>query len=284
MKISVVLPARDEAPGLAKILPRLQELYPEVDLLVIDDGSKDNTVAVAESFGARVISHRYSMGNGAAIKTGARNALGDVVVFMDADGQHDPNEIRILVEKLSTGYDMVVGSRDASGHANLSRRLANELYNQFSGWMVGHPIPDLTSGFRAVRTEKLREFLFLLPNEFSYPTTLTMAFFRSGFTVAFVPIQAQRRIGKSHIRPLQDGIRFLLIIFKIGTLFSPLKLFFPISLMFFSSAVSYYLYTFLSDHRFTNMGVVLFITSMLVFLVGLVSEQITALMYRRPEK
>ncbi|CAK0772101.1 dolichol-phosphate hexosyltransferase [Gammaproteobacteria bacterium] len=284
MKISVILPARDEAPGLAKILPRLRELYPEVDLLVIDDGSKDNTVEVAESFGARVISHRYSMGNGAAIKTGARNALGDVVVFMDADGQHDPNEIRILVEKLSTGYDMVVGSRDASGHANLSRRFANELYNQFSGWMVGHTIPDLTSGFRAVRTEKLREFLFLLPNEFSYPTTLTMAFFRSGFTVGFVPIQVQRRIGKSHIRPFQDGIRFLLIIFKIGTLFSPLKLFFPISLMFFSSAISYYLYTFLSDHRFTNMGVVLFITSMLIFLVGLVSEQITALMYRRPEK
>lgn len=282
MRISVVLPAKNEAEGLARTLPALRAQWPQAEVIVVDDGSTDRTAAVAAAHGARVLSSPYSMGNGAAIKRGARAASGEVLVFMDADGQHDPAHIRLLLEKLEQGYDMVVGARDGSGQANLHRGFANALYNRLASWMTGHAILDLTSGFRAVRAERFREFLHLLPNGFSYPTTSTMAFFRSAYPVAYVPIPVARRVGNnSHIRPLKDGIRFLLIIFKIATLYSPLKLFVPTSLAFALLGCGYYAYTFLVYHRFTNMSVLLFSAAVIVFLIGLVSEQITALTFRR---
>ena len=220
------------------------------------------------------------MGNGAAIKTGARAASGEVLLFMDADGQHRPEEIRRLLNRLEEGYDMVVGARSRKSQAGTHRAAANGFYNRLASWMVGQKIDDLTSGFRVVRAAKFRKFLYLLPNGFSYPTTITMSFFRAGFAVSYVPIEASRRIGKSHMRLIRDGIRFLLIIFKIGTLYSPLKLFFPISLSFFATGLGYYFYTYLIYQRFTNMSVLLFITSVLIFLMGLVSEQITSLNYK----
>jgi glycosyltransferase involved in cell wall biosynthesis len=221
------------------------------------------------------------MGNGAAIKRGALEATGDVVVFMDADGQHDPADIGRLLQRLDEGYDMVVGARNWSGQAGVGRGVANTVYNWLASWMTGFPIRDLTSGFRAVRAEKFREFIHLLPNGFSYPTTSTMAFFRSAYAVAYEPIAVHQRIGKSHIRIFRDGIRFLLIIFKIATLYSPLKLFAPVSLAFFALGVANYAYTFVQMHRLTNMSVLLFSASVIVFLIGLVSEQITNLIYRK---
>jgi len=220
------------------------------------------------------------MGNGAAIKRGTREAAGDVLVFMDADGQHAPADIAYLIAKLDEGYDMVVGARDWSGQAGVGRGVANTVYNWLASRMTGFKVVDLTSGFRAVRANKFREFLHLLPNGFSYPTTSTMAFFRSAYGVAYVPIKAAQRVGKSHIRPLRDGARFLLIIFKIATLYSPLKLFVPASLTFFLLGLGYYSYTFSTSHRLTNMSVLLFSASVIVFLIGLISEQITSLMYR----
>ena len=283
MRLSVVLPAKNEAEGLARALPALVALYPDADVIVVDDGSSDDTARVAAASGARVLTSPYSMGNGAAIKRGAREATGDVIVFMDADGQHDPAHIARLLEKLGEGYDMVVGARDGSGQANFHRGLANSLYNRLASWMTGHPILDLTSGFRVVRADKFREFLHLLPNGFSYPTTSTMAFFRSAYPVAYVPIPVARRVGSgSHIRPVRDGIRFLLIIFKIATLYSPLKLFVPAGAGFFLLGLGYYAYTFSTEHRFTNMSALLLSASVIIFLVGLVSEQITSLMYTRP--
>lgn len=279
MRISVVLPAKNEAEGLRKTLPRLVECQPDADIIVVDDGSTDGTAAVAAEFGARVVQAPYSMGNGAAIKRGARAASGDVIVFMDADGQHDPVHIDALLERLRSGYDMAVGARDASGQASRGRGLANGFYNRLASWMTGHRIADLTSGFRAARASKFREFLHLLPNGFSYPTTSTMAFFRSAYPVAYVPIPVAQRIGTSHIRPMRDGIRFLLIIFKIATLYSPLKLFLPTTLLFFATGLAYYAYTFLTMGRFTNMSTLLFSASVIIFLIGLVSEQITGLTY-----
>jgi glycosyltransferase involved in cell wall biosynthesis len=222
------------------------------------------------------------MGNGAAIKRGARAANGDLLVFMDADGQHNPADINKLLAKLDEGYDMVVGARDGSGQANFHRGLANAFYNWLASHMTGHRIDDLTSGFRAVRAEKFREFLHLLPNGFSYPTTSTMAFFRSAYPVAYVPIDVAKRVGTtSHIRPLKDGIRFLLIIFKIATLYAPLKLFAPAAITFFLTGLGYYAYTFATMGRLTNMSTLLFSASVIIFLIGLVSEQITSLTYRR---
>lgn len=279
--LSVIVPAKNESRGLDGMLPRLRRLYPEAQVVVVDDGSDDDTAEVARGHGAEVISHPYPMGNGAAIKSGARAAEGEVLVMMDGDGQHRPEEIAPLLERLDEGYRMVVGARDRSAQASVGRGLANRIYNRLASWMVGHRVADLTSGMRAVSAEHFREFIHLLPNGFSYPTTSTMAFFRAGYPVAYVPVEVERRIGKSHIRILRDGTRFLLIIFKIGSLYSPLKLFFPVSFGLFSGGVGYYLYTYLSSGRFTNMGALLFIVSIVVFMIGLVSEQITALMYKK---
>jgi glycosyltransferase involved in cell wall biosynthesis len=238
-------------------------------------------VAVCRAFGVRVVSHPYSLGNGAAVKAGARAASGEVLVLMDADGQHDPADIPRLLAKLAEGYDMAVGARRDHSQASWGRGVANRVYNRLASWMANCQVLDLTSGFRAVRARQFREFLYLLPNGFSYPTTITMAFFRSGYPVAYVPIIAGRREGKSHIQPLQDGVRFLLIIFKIGTLYSPLKLFFPISIGFFLMGMIYYAYTYFVQGRLTNMGTLLFSVAVVVFLMGLVSEQITSLFYQK---
>jgi glycosyltransferase involved in cell wall biosynthesis len=283
--VTVIIPAKNEASSLERMLPELSLAMPDTEIVVVDDGSSDGTGDVARKAGVRVVMHTYSKGNGAAIKTGARYATGDILVFMDGDGQHRPEDIPRLLAKLDQGYDMVVGARvSRKSQAGLHRAAANGFYNRFASWMSGHDVLDLTSGFRVVKASLFKRFLYLLPNGFSYPTTITMAFFRSGYSVAYEPIEVDRRIGKSHIRLWRDGVRFLLIIFKIGTLFSPLKLFLPISLSFFVTGLCYYAYTYLNSARFTNMSALLFITSVLVFLIGLVSEQITALMYREEDK
>lgn len=283
MHFSVVLPAKNESAVVGHTVAAIRAIHPDttqVEVLLINDGSTDGTAEAAEAAGARVVHHPYSKGNGAAIKTGARAAQSDVIVFMDADGQHDPADIPRLLEKLEQGHDMVVGARQKGSQASVGRGLANSFYNRLASWMTGHRVEDLTSGFRAVRADKFREFLYLLPNGFSYPTTSTMAFFRAGYSVAYVPIHAARRVGKSHIRLLRDGTRFLLIIFKIGTLFSPLKIFAPVAAAMFALASFWYGWTYVHEGRFTNMSALLYAGSVMVFLLGLISEQITALMYR----
>lgn len=280
MHVSIVLPAKNESEGLRRTLPALRQAFPSAEVIVVDDGSTDDTAAIAAELGARVLSSPYSMGNGAAIKRGARAASGEVIVFMDADGQHDPAHISLLLERLNHGYDMAVGARNSSGQASVGRGAANALYNRLASWMTGHKVQDLTSGFRAVRAAKFREFLHLLPNGFSYPTTSTMAFFRSAYPVTYVPIEVSRRVGtNSHIRPLRDGVRFLLIIFKIATLYSPLKLFAPTAVSFALLGLGHYAWTYATQGRFTNMSALLLSASVIVFLIGLVSEQITSLTY-----
>lgn len=283
--ISIVMPARNEEAGLAELLPQLVALYPGAELIVVDDGSTDNTSIIAKKHSARVITHPYPKGNGAAVKTGARAASRDVVVFMDGDGQHRPEDVLRLLDRFGEGYDMVIGARSRSGQASFGRWFANSLYNRLSSWMVNHRIQDLTSGFRAVRRKAFLEFLHMLPNGFSYPTTITMAFFRAGYSVSYVPVNVQERSGKSHIRPLRDGARFFLVIFRVGTLYSPLKIFIPISLGFFVLGFGYYLYTYILHSRFTNMSALLLSTSVIIGLIGLVSEQITNLLYtsQRPQ-
>ncbi|WP_298218776.1 glycosyltransferase family 2 protein [Halothiobacillus sp.] len=278
--LSIILPAKNEVGAVGDTVSRIRQAFPDAEILVVNDGSTDDTAQVAEAAGARVITHPYSVGNGAAIKTGARHATGEVLVFMDADGQHDPADIPRLLARLGDGLDMVVGARQSGSQASVGRGLANRFYNALASWMTGQKIEDLTSGFRAVRADKFREFLYLLPNGFSYPTTCTMAFFRAGYGVAYVPIMAAQRIGKSHIRPVKDGIRFLLIIFKIGTLYSPLKLFLPVSLLHFIVGLGYYLYTYSEFNRLSLASVFLWSAAVTIFLIGLVSEQITQLMYK----
>ncbi len=281
---TIILPAKNEMEGLAKLLPMLKNENPSASILVVDDGSTDGTVEVCNKHSVEVVSHPYSIGNGAAVKTGARLARGVTLIFMDADGQHQPQDLQRLLQKLDEGYDMVIGARTDGSHAGFHRATANNLYNRLASWMTGQKIPDLTSGFRAVRTDKFRKFLYLLPNGFSYPTTITMSFLRAGYSVAFIPITAKPRIGKSHIRLVRDGLRFLLIIFKVGTLYSPLRLFLPISIGFFLLGLARYLYTYLTAGRFTNMSALLFVTSMIIFLIGLLSEQVSALNYKDSER
>ena len=278
--ISIVLPARNEATSLETLLPALKSLVADAEIIVVNDGSTDNTSEIVTESGVILIDHPYSMGNGAAIKAGARAATSNTILFMDADGQHDPGDIPSLIEKFKEGYDMVVGARDPRSHASLLRRAANRFYNQLASLMTGFKVEDLTSGFRIVDARKFKQFLYLLPNGFSYPTTSTMAFFRSGFVVGYIPVKAATRVGKSKIRIIHDGFRFLLIIMKIGALFSPMRLFVPVSFTLFSIGAIYYAYTYYYFHQFTNMSAVLFLSSLLIFLIGIVSEQVSSLHYR----
>ena len=281
--LSVIIPAKNEAAIIGNVVSAVRARFESAEIIVVNDGSDDETAQRAAESGATVVNHPVSLGNGAAIKSGAREARGDILVMMDGDGQHNAEDISSLLEKLYEGYDMVIGARDSGSHAGVGRLAANGLYNVFASMISGHRIPDLTSGFRAVRAKKFRQFLYLLPNGFSYPTTITMAFLRSGYPVMFMPIKAQKRTGKSHIRPIRDGLRFLAIIFKIATLYAPLKVFLPISGLFFLSGLSYYGYTYITMGRFTNMSMLIFSASVIIFLIGLISEQITALTYSKAD-
>ena len=280
-RLSIIIPAKNEAAIIGNVVASVREHYAKAEILVVNDGSDDDTASVAEKCGATVVTHPVSLGNGAAIKSGARAANGDILVMMDGDGQHKAADIQSLIEKLDAGYDMAIGARNSGSHAGIGRLAANGLYNLFASMISGHRILDLTSGFRAVRGSLFKKFLYLLPNGFSYPTTITMAFLRSGYPVTFVPIKAEERIGSSHIRPVRDGLRFLAIIFKIATLYAPLKVFLPISGLFFASGISYYAYTYFTMGRFTNMSMLILSASVIIFLIGLISEQITALTFTR---
>jgi glycosyltransferase involved in cell wall biosynthesis len=279
--LSIVIPAKNEVAAVGALLEDLRAHYPDAELILVDDGSDDGTGELAAEKGARVVRNTYSKGNGAAIKTGAREATGDILVFMDGDGQHSPSDIAPLLDKLEQGYDMVVGAREGvESQAGFMRWGANSLYNALSSWMVGQDIKDLTSGMRVARRSKFVQFLYLLPNGFSYPTTSTMAFFRAGYSVGFVPITVSKRIGTSHVKVMRDGLRFFLIIFKIGTLYSPLKIFFPIAALMGGLGLLNYVITYVTEGRFTNMSTLLMLAAVTVFLIGLVSEQITNLMYQ----
>jgi glycosyltransferase involved in cell wall biosynthesis len=279
--LSIVIPAKNESVAIGNVVRTAKSEYPDAEIIVVDDGSTDETARTAEESGAMVIRHPESLGNGASVKSGARAARGEILAFMDGDGQHDPREIGRLLEKLEQGYDMAVGARDSGSHASIGRLFANGLYNVLASRLSGREITDLTSGFRAVRAALFKRFLYLLPNGFSYPTTITMAFLRSGYPVCFEPIAAGKRSGKSHIRPIRDGVRFFAIIFKIATLYAPLKIFLPISGLFFATGLGYYAYTYLTYGRFTNMSMLVISASVIIFLIGLISEQITALTYSK---
>jgi len=279
--LSIIIPAKNEAAAIAAVVAIARKEFPQAEVIVVDDGSSDATAALAEEAGAKVIRHPESLGNGATVKSGARAATGDVLAFMDGDGQHDAREFGGLLAKLDEGYHMVIGARDSGSHANVGRLFANGIYNQIASQLTGRRILDLTSGFRVVRASLFKQFLYLLPNGFSYPTTITMAFLRSGYPVCFAPVKVADRSGKSHIRPIRDGVRFLVIIFKVATLYSPLKIFLPASALFFVTGLSYYAYTYFSTGRFTNMSMLLLSAAVIIFLIGLISEQITALTYSR---
>ena len=279
--LSIVIPAKNEAQAIGDVVATACKAFPDAEVIVVDDGSGDATADIAAKAGARVIRHPESLGNGAAVKAGVRASRGDVLALMDGDGQHDAREIQHLVDRLDEGYDMAIGARNRGSHASVGRLFANGFYNGFASMISGRRILDLTSGFRVARASLFKKFLYLLPNGFSYPTTITMAFLRSGYPVCFEPIPAAERRGKSHIRPIRDGVRFVVIIFKIATLYAPLKIFLPISALFFTMGLGWYGYTYSTDGSFTNMSMLLFSASVVIFLIGLISEQVTALTYSR---
>ena len=278
--LSIVMPCLNEAENIDNLLPKIKEHQPDAEILVVDDGSTDRSVEICKEHGVKVVSHPASLGNGAAIKTGARNAIGEIIVFMDADGQHAPEDIQRLLSKLEQGYDMVVGARQSSSHASKKRLIGNTIFNKLASFMTGQKIEDLTSGFRAVRAKHFKKFLYLLPNGFSYPTTSTMAFFRSALPVAYIPIHAGKREGKSKIKLVNDGLRFLIIILKIGALFSPMRLFLPVSVLAFLMGALNHIHSYITAGTFSNGSLLLYVASVFIFLMGILSEQISSLHYR----
>ena len=285
--VSIIVPAYNEADGIGTLIYRIQEILQEIEnsfeILVIDDGSHDNTADLAQKAGARVIQHPYNIGNGAAIKTGIRKAKGEIIVMLDADGQHPPEDIPRLVEKVGP-HDMVVGARSTDSDTDTHRNIANTIYNLLASYVTGSKIEDLTSGFRAIKAEVARGFVYLLPNQFSYPTTITLATIRSGRSLTYVPILGRRRKGKSNIRIFSDGIKFLMIILRIATFYSPLKVFIPASILMFLTGFCYGLFKVLIlGTRYGPTSAMLMTMSVVIFMVGLVSEQIAHLRFDRSE-
>ncbi len=276
--VSVVVPAYNEGDVIADVVAALSAGGPWHEIIVVDDGSKDATAARAAAAGATVVSHPYNKGNGAAVKSGIRRATGEFVLIVDGDGQHRPEDARRLVSRLGE-FDLVIGARASTTQATHARKAGNALLNRLASYLTGRPIPDLTSGFRAARREYLREFLHLLPNGFSTPTTTTLAFIKAGYNVAFEPTDARTRVGASKIRLARDGAKFLIIILKIVTLFSPLRVFLPLSLASFALGTGYAIWTIATQRHVTNSSVLLIMLAVIVFLVGLVSEQIAALRF-----
>lgn len=279
MRLSVILPAFHEEQVIGHVVKGIRDLHPDttdVEVLVVDDGSRDGTADKAAGAGATVVRHPYNKGNGAAIKTGIRSSRGDIIVMMDADGQHDPQDIARLVAPMNEGYDMVVGAR-ANKDQQWHRLIANASYNRVSSYLTGFPIEDLTSGFRAVRRDLALQFCYLLPNTFSYPTTLTMAVIRGGYSLKYVPIRAAPRVGKSKIKLLRDGMRFFLIMAKIAVLFSPLKVFLPAGLMVFAPGFLYAIYKLMIHQRWTLPIVISVSVGTLIMMMGLLAEQIALL-------
>ncbi len=276
MNIEVIIPAYNEAGNICSVINGIKgSLGKDCHITVVDDFSGDNTSSKAIELGAKVIRHPYRMGNGASIKTGIRNSSADILILMDADGQHNPEDINALLKYIPE-YDMVIGARDFSKFS--LRNLANIIYNIFANYITHFRILDLTSGFRVVKRNIAVKFLYLLPNGFSYPTTITLGFLKTGRAIKYVPIKSGVRLkGKSSINILTDGTKFFIIIAKIATFFSPFRVFLPVSLVFFLSGLLYYLYTYFTQHRFTNMAVFLLSNSVLIFMLGLVSEQVSQL-------
>jgi len=283
-KISVIIPAYNEAMTIGGIVSKIKAFYPEHEIIVVDDGSADETADVAKRAGATVYRHPYNIGNGAAIKSGIRTASGDILVFMDADLQHNPEDIETMLNYFPE-YDMVVGARSKKDQISLSRALGNIIYNWLASYVAKFNVQDLTSGFRAIKSDVARQFLYLLPNSYSYPATLTLAVLRTGRSLKYVPITVKvRKAGKSNIHIFKDGIRFFMIIVKICTLYSPFRIFLPVSFIMFCLGLSYYMYTFLTAGRFTNMSALLFTTSIIIFMMGLISEQICQMRFERRER
>jgi glycosyltransferase involved in cell wall biosynthesis len=281
--VSVIIPVFNETETIGEIIKEINGLYPDVEIIVINDGSTDETGARAREAGALVYSHPYNIGNGAAIKSGIRIASGQILVFMDGDGQHDPKDIENMLG-FFPDYDMVVGARSRESHASWPRALANKLYNRFASYVTKFPVQDLTSGFRAIKTEIAQGFLYLLPNTYSYPTTLTLAVLRSGRSLKYFSVNTRlRQQGRSKIKILRDGLRFFMIIIKICALYSPLRIFLPVSFFLFFTGLGYYLYTYALYGRFTNMSALLFTTSVTIFMMGLISEQIAQMRFERSE-
>ena len=282
-KISIIIPAYNEAQAIGDLVSKIVELYPEFEVLVINDGSTDDTDAVARGAGAHVHSHPYNIGNGAAIKSGIRIAKGNILVFMDGDNQHDPEDIVKLL-KYMPDYDMVVGARSNGDQASLGRTFGNMIYNWFASYVAKFSVADLTSGFRAIKADIAWDFLYLLPNTYSYPTTLTLSVLRSGRSVKYIPIKIRaRNKGKSNISMFKDGVRFFMIITRICTLYSPMRIFLPVSFGLFVLGLFYYLFTYFYWGRFSNMSVLLFTTSIIIFMMSLISEQICQMRFDRSD-
>jgi len=279
--VTVVIPAFNEAAAIGAVVESLRGAANWREMIVVDDGSTDQTADVARRAGAKVVRHPYNMGNGASVKSGIREASGSSILIMDGDGQHTAAEALRLVAHLGE-YDLVVGARAANGQASAARRLGNAVLNWVAGYLTGRDIPDLTSGMRAARTSCLREFLHLLPNGFSTPSTTTLACIKAGYSVRFEPIDTNTRVGQSKIRLVSDGTSFFLILLKVITVFSPLRIFLPVSAAAFMLGAGYAVWTAFTQQHITNSSVLLILLSVVIFLVGLVSEQISLLRSEGP--
>lgn len=282
--VTIIIPAHNEEEGIADVINGVKRLNKGYETIVVDDGSTDNTYKLASETDVKVIRHPYNKGYGAALKTGIRNAEADIVLFMDADGQHKPSDIKKLIQYVGEEYDMVVGARTKKSKISLLRRPGKKVLSITANYLAGMKIPDLNSGFRALKKEVALEFMHILPNSFSFSTTITLALITSGYSIKYVPIEAPERVGTSKIKPFRDGFRFILMIVRTIALFNPLKIFLPISLLLFLSGASYLIYEVIVYVDISDTSLLLIISSLLIFFFGILSDQVSVLIRGREIK
>ena len=287
MKLSIIIPVYNEREGIEAFLGELIEYtkgfnFP-YEIIVVDDGSTDGTSERLRDFKSEnlvIIRHKHNIGNGGAVKSGIRNARGEYVIMIDGDGQHYPKDVGRILEKLEEDYHLVVGARDLKSQASFFRAIGNIIYNKLASYVADFDVKDLTSGLRGAKTETIKKFLYMFPNGFSYPSTSTLAMLKAGYSVCYIPIKTRKRKGKSKINLIRDGLKFFNIIAKITTLFSPMKIFFPVSFMLFLAGIVHFFYRLIVSGKYTLFTGILILASLFTLLMGLISEQISTLYYK----
>ena len=281
-EVTVIIPAYNEERAIATVLAELGEELAEscheVEIIVVDDGSQDNTAAIAgQQPGVTVLQHRKNRGYGAALKTGLRHAGNELICITDADGTYPNGRIPDLVARLEAErYDMVVGARVGDEVAiPLSRRPAKWLLGKLANYVAGEKIPDLNSGLRVFRRDVALRFGTILPDTFSFTTTITLAMLTNRYLVDYVPINYYARVGQSKIRPVQDTLNFLQLVWRIALYFAPLKLFLPLSALLFLVAVAWALFTLLYWGQLADVTtLVIVMTAFQVAVIGMLAELI----------
>jgi glycosyltransferase involved in cell wall biosynthesis len=280
--ISIIIPAFNEEEVIGSVVQSIHSAFPDSEIIVVNDGSTDNTAAELSKSGVIILNHDLNRGYGASLKTGARAARRDYVLFCDGDGQHSVEDVRRLMNECD-GYDLVVGARKSDSHRPFLRRPGKFVMRKYSEFLAGTKIPDLNSGLRIFKRDTLMRYLHLMPDGFSFSTTSTFTMIKSNRKYKYIPITVQKRIGKSSVRQLKHGPQALMLMLRLAVLFEPLKLFLWIAGILFILSLASLAIDMCSAGGFSDTTVILSIATIIIFMSGLLCDQVSAMRREKHE-